>query len=108
MAVSIVVQKSGTGEEKRKLSISSPLIDTEPQAVIVGKQELYSWFYRTKNYKLSVPYRGLLDGDIVGIYCDNPSVNSKYRVTSLQIKISKKSGVSVNMTVEGEYDNPFN
>jgi len=108
MVVSIVIQKTGSGEEKRKTTISSPLITTEPQAVIVGKQELYSWYYRCKQYKLSVPYRGLMDGDIVGIYCDNPEVNSKYRITSMAINIDKNKGVSVNMNVEGEYADPFN
>lgn len=108
MAVSVIVQKTGSGEERRKTTISSPLITTEPQAITVGKQELYDWYYRYKQYKLLVPYRGLMDGDIVGIYCDNPEVNSKYKINSITINITKDKGVSVAMNVEGEYIDPFN
>ena len=103
MAVSVVVQKAGSGSEKRKTSISSPLINIEQQAVIVGKQELWDWYYRYKEYSLQVPYRGLIDGDIVGIYCDNPAINNKYKVTSITINIDRNKGVSVSMNVEGEY-----
>ena len=107
MSVSIVVQKSGSGDEKRKESITSPLINTEPQAVIVGKQAIYDWYFRYKEYTFVTPYRGITDGDIIEFSCVTPNIHSKYRVKSVQIDITPNSGVMVSLGVEGEYDDPI-
>jgi len=108
MAVSIIVQKLGSGDERRKESITSPLINTEPQAVIVGKQALYEWYYRHKEYAIVTPYRGIIDGDVVKFSCATPNINSNYKVKNIQIDITPKSGVSVSLGVEGEYNDPVN
>lgn len=107
MSISIVVQKAGSGDEKRKESITSPLINTEPQAVTIGRQAIYDWYYRHKEYTFITPYRGISDGDIIEFSCVTPNIHANYKVKNIQIDITPTSGVSVTMDVEGEYHDPI-
>ena len=106
MVINIVLQKTGTSKENLKTTISNKLIRTEQQAVMVGKQELWNWYYRLKKYSIKTPYRGILDGDVIEVRCSVPNISNKFLVRSVSINGSLKSGVSVVLGIEGEYDDP--
>ena len=106
MAVSVIVQRVGSGDLRQKGVIRSALIKTEPQAVNVGIQELRDWYWRYRRRSIVTPYRGIQDGDAIEFSCSSPEISGIHRVSDVSISISRDEGVVVTLTILGEYDDP--
>lgn len=108
MSISIVVQKSGTTEERRGDSVQNDLITTNAQAVIIGKQKIFSFFHsRTKRGISGIPYTGVKDGELAQIDVASISpANVIHRITGTQITVTLSQGIRENISVEGNYVNP--
>ncbi len=106
MAVSVVVQKMGSGAERRREEFRSKLIRTEPQAVFIGVQALRDWYWKRRRRSILTPYRGVLDGDLVSFVCERPHIEGNHKVTAVSIRISKEAGVDVTLEMVGDYVEP--
>lgn len=108
MSISIVVQKSGTLEERRGDSVQNDLIATEAQAVKIGTQKIFS-FYHTRTIRIisGIPYVGVLDGQLAQIEVSSISpANFIHRITNINITIKLDKGIKEVITVEGQYVDP--
>lgn len=106
--ISLIVQMTGTGEEKRGAYFQSNLIVCEPQAVHVGLQLLFSFFYTKKNRTVICPYASEMDGDLLTLDISSVSVREAvHRIANKTIQISKDSGARVSFDLEGEYESPY-
>ena len=108
MSISIVIQKSGTTEERRGKAIQNDLIVTEAQAVVVGIQSLFSFYHTRKKRDVSgIPYIGVKDGEVALIAVMSISEsNIIHRVTGTKISIDLQSGIREVVSLEGDYVNP--
>ncbi len=108
MSISVVVQKSGTTEERRGASVQNDLINTDAQAVVIGKQKIFSFFHtRTVRNISGIPYIGVKDGELAQIDVASISpANIIHRITGTQISITLSQGIRENISVEGNYVDP--
>ncbi len=105
--ISIVVQISGSGEEKQGGHVQNDLIISEGQAVIVGTQELFSFYHSRKQREVKTSYKNIMDGGIVSV--EVLSVSSKttmHRILEHSISITKEKGAVSTILLEGDYVSP--
>lgn len=105
--ISIVVQISGSGEERRGGHVQNDLIISDSQAVIIGTQKLFSFYHGKKQREIKIPYQDIKDGDIVSV--EVLSISNKttmHRVMEHEISISKSRGVISTVSLEGDYVPP--
>ena len=108
MAISVIVRKSGTTEERRGKAIQNDLIKTNAQAVVIGTQSLFSFYHTRKKRDISgVPYIGVKDGEIAVVdVLSISNSNITHRVTGTKISINIKTGIREIVSLEGDYVNP--
>lgn len=105
--ISIVVQISGSGEEKRGSHVQNDLIVSDSQAVIVGTQKLFSFYHSKKERDIKTPYLNIVDGDIISIEILSIANNTTmHRVIEHTISISGEKGVTSSISLEGDYVPP--
>ena len=108
MSISVIVRKSGTTEERRGRAIQNDLIVTQAQAVVVGTQELFSFYHTRKKRDITgVPYVGAKDGElaVIDVLSISPP-NIIHRVTGTKISINVGRGIKEVISLEGDYVNP--
>lgn len=106
MVISVLVQMNGT-VLRQGGHIQSDLIITNGQAVEVGTQEIFSFYYSKKLRRISIPYTGVLDGKIASI--DVLSISNKvinHRIVGAEISLSLEDGIREVITLEGDYVAP--
>ena len=106
MVVSVLVQMSGT-VLRQGGHVQRDLIVTDGQAVEVGTQDVFSFYYSKKLCRINIPYTGVLDGKIASI--DVLSISNKvinHRIIGTEISLSLEDGIREAITLEGEYVAP--